>query len=379
MLQTIDRTSAIQNVVELLCRRVDLSDAQRVLADERYEAVGDWLKNPRSPLARHYIRIFPQGSLRLGTAVRPIGQDEFDLDIVILLSLDPRRLTDALSVLKEVYEWMRSSPIYRDMVTLEDRCVRVHYAGDFHLDLVPAFYDPDLGEPYLLIVDKDSPGHTKRTNPIGYARWFADRESIVKRAFAEVEIEPLPADNSLTPKSVLRREVQLIKRWRDVRFKNDKALAPPSVLLTTLVGERYHGEGSVIEAVSNGLERIESFVLDATEPPGIMNPAHSMECHSDLWLAKPDGFDAFRSRVPEFRAGWAKLVQAVGLDEITDALSELFDEELAKNAVTDHTKRFQAARELGTAGVRRGSPTLAIVPGPLVIPTRKHTFHGDGE
>ena len=56
------------------------------LAEEailEYEEVGAWLNDETSALHQYSPRVYPQGSFRLGTPVRPLRpEDEFDIDLV---------------------------------------------------------------------------------------------------------------------------------------------------------------------------------------------------------------------------------------------------------------------------------------------------------
>src|SRR5260370_1315895 len=60
-------------LLRAICAELRLSDALHRQAKERYEAVGRWLLVESGPLARGEPHLFPQGSLRLLTTVRPRG------------------------------------------------------------------------------------------------------------------------------------------------------------------------------------------------------------------------------------------------------------------------------------------------------------------
>ena len=70
--------------LELICQELDLTESQFEDAKEKYEAVGKWLDSGDS-IKYYGPRIIPQGSISLGTAVRPIGRNEFDIDLVCKL------------------------------------------------------------------------------------------------------------------------------------------------------------------------------------------------------------------------------------------------------------------------------------------------------
>ena len=86
-----------------------------------------------------------------------------------------------------------------------------------------------------------------------YARW--------------VEVEPLPTPVPATEKAALTKAVQLLKRWRDVRFKEDMDLAPSSIILTTLGGEQYTGQQICSDALTNILEGMVAFARSNRRKP----------------------------------------------------------------------------------------------------------------
>ena len=72
--------------LEDVARLLDIPDD---LADEaiaKYEAVAAWLSDEDSPLRQYEPELYPQGSFRLGTPIRPLkARDEFDIDLVCRL------------------------------------------------------------------------------------------------------------------------------------------------------------------------------------------------------------------------------------------------------------------------------------------------------
>lgn len=67
-----------------VCILSELTATQFRNVEEKYRAVGDWLAADGSSLALFAPEVYPQGSMLLGTTVRPYGQNEYDLDLVCL-------------------------------------------------------------------------------------------------------------------------------------------------------------------------------------------------------------------------------------------------------------------------------------------------------
>ena len=72
-------------LLDRILRDLELSPTQLVEARTSYEAVTQALVKAGMPVAPFFPWLFAQGSMRIGTTVKPIGQEEYDLDIVCLL------------------------------------------------------------------------------------------------------------------------------------------------------------------------------------------------------------------------------------------------------------------------------------------------------
>ena len=62
-----------------LAKKLDITPSKYKDAVERYTAVGSWLESGQYPKAAELPQIYPQGSFRLGTVIRPIkeGKENF--------------------------------------------------------------------------------------------------------------------------------------------------------------------------------------------------------------------------------------------------------------------------------------------------------------
>src|SRR6266545_7129155 len=70
----------LDDILTRICESLQISKGQHDLAVQRYEGVGRWLCEPGSSLAKFRPEIYPQGSLRIKTTVRPTKHQEYDLD-----------------------------------------------------------------------------------------------------------------------------------------------------------------------------------------------------------------------------------------------------------------------------------------------------------
>jgi hypothetical protein len=91
-----------------ICEELQLPPYRYNQADERYHAVSEALEAEGSPLSPFRPRIYSQGSMRLGTTVRPI-MGPHDLDFVCELSL-PHTLVEPIKLLQALYPSCAENP-----------------------------------------------------------------------------------------------------------------------------------------------------------------------------------------------------------------------------------------------------------------------------
>lgn len=165
---------------------------------------------------------FLQGSVATRTAIKPLLSDEFDVDVVYPFSLKVFRLEDRDA--GRLVRWFKSrlekNEFYARRLKPKDRCARIDYAGDFHMDLIPATRDEPNHQPYA--VPSRDLGDWIATNPLAFADW-------VRRKDANGAGQDSKGDGYFV------RSVRFMKRWRDQFFTLENA--PSSMLLTTVLGK----------------------------------------------------------------------------------------------------------------------------------------------
>lgn len=371
------KTTHLNVALHYICYRLQLPEAYFNTARDKYGEVGGWLTKNESPVLVHRPRVFHQGSMLLETTVKPLGQVEYDLDVICLL----RSATDRMSP-REVYDlvWKRLSanPEYKGRLKPKDRCIRVNFPNKFHLDVVPAIMDGSESPTSLSIPDlPTNAGRWKPSDPEGFAAWF--EEMCKKMVFqfsmeARASVDPIPDPQPYNQKFPLKRAVQLIKRWRDKRFHGNEELSTPSIVVTRLAGDVYDGEQTLMEAVGKILDRWH--FRFAQGRPLVFNPVNKKELISEKWESKPESFEAFKLAVANFRERWKALPGLEGIHNITKELIELFGD-VAADAVKESFEQMEAARKESTRHVTRDTVTLLTAPLAGAIRVKSHTFHGN--
>ena len=199
--------------------------------------------NEDGPVSEALVEQFRHGSFAHGTVVRPSnGEDEYDVDVTLVL--DNSKLSLQSKSPSSILSWVstRIRSYYRKMPFLESapkivqmpRCIRIEYAGDFHLDIVPAHYRTKLfgGFDYssLLVPDRLQKNWIN-SNPKGLNAWVRSVDKSTDRRFSKV--------------------VKMLKQWRNQKF--DGGRAPKSIVLEVLTGQNISGlDSSTLEEVFHG-------------------------------------------------------------------------------------------------------------------------------
>lgn len=65
-----------------IAEELDVPDSRYQAAEKAYTSVGKWLDRPESSIRAWSPKVYTQGSFALGTAIRPISEDEnYDVDL----------------------------------------------------------------------------------------------------------------------------------------------------------------------------------------------------------------------------------------------------------------------------------------------------------
>ncbi|MCE9567294.1 MAG: nucleotidyltransferase [Planctomycetes bacterium] len=382
----------LNRLLAMVVEHLDVPKSYYEKAAARHKSLGEWLHRPASLVRGFAPDIRPQGSFRYGTVIRPLNEkDDFDLDNVCLL----RALTkgDITQVeLKRLYgEEIKGYAKANGMlapVEEHNRCWRLQYADEvgFHLDTLPCVpEDPDVvrrlvgagvqsdwANRAIAITDRKHPQyHTPSrlwtsSNPRGFAHFFESRVALGRSSSllegrAQASIEDVP---SYEWKTTLQRSIQILKRHRDVMFRNDRDLAPISMVITNLAARAYSGESDLLAAITNIVTRMGTFVRQ--QKPRVPNPADPFEDYADKWSRDPrleknfwtwhEAVTADIARLPEILRG-----NTVGLE-----VRKIFRVDLTLDELREFTPRSPSA------------PAVARTAPSLIIPSAPKPWGNDG-
>lgn len=298
----------LNDVLSQVAIELDIPPHKYAEAMNRFEAIKRHLEAGDYRDATPPPAVYLQGSICLGTVIRPIeGGNDCGYDVDIVCEVDREKDGDDPKDLKnEVGAEVKGYANENNMEGPHNgkRCWALTYAPDsegigFHIDILPCLPDPDAGghishvnlsqgaadwqytRTTIAITNRNDdvspPEHDWRSsNPVGFARWF---KNICDPGYAHVDnlrqkrllfetyserpnfpynwAQDIPDALVRTP---LQRAIQIMKRHRDIRFNQiseDKQNHKPiSMIITTLAARLYEGKASQYQTTRSVLRFI---------------------------------------------------------------------------------------------------------------------------
>jgi len=339
-------SAALNRLLDQAAAALDIPEDVAEDAILQYESVAAWLGEEGSPLRDYSPEIYPQGSFRLGTPIRPLLRgEEFDIDLVCRLAIPKENITQK-DLKQRVGDRLRQNDELSKILAPKRRCWTLSYKARFHLDVLPAIPDFDAGDDSILLTDTELT-RWQHSNPIGYANWFFECMRAVyeeqRAALAEaagVSVEDVPRWRTRAP---LQRAVQLLKRHRDLRFPLGSDDRPASIVITTLAARAYRQQTEVYSALLGLARSMPHYIENRAGRWWIANPAHPEENFADKWNEKPGRKDAF--------VRWLRAVEA-DLGSAAAAPSDAAADQIVR-------KQFGPGSGLAKVAVSAAVPALA--------------------
>lgn len=360
---------------------LNISDFVYESAKKSYEELGEYLSNH----IKFDIEVYPQGSMSIGTTVKPISdEDDYDLDAVCQIDFSFETASGLKNIVGSV---LKNSKRYSTMLDSEGkRCWTLIYkSNNFHLDVLPASPFKE-NSTKIQITDKDLDSNTyefKTSNPKGYIEWFLNRQkNTYKKMLIEYKsqfqdsIEELKEYKIRTP---LQKTIQLLKRHRDIKYKdvsNDKKKEKPiSIIITTIVAQMYTGQETVYQLLLKFVSQYQQYIKkDADGNYIISNPINPQENFADKWIEYPERKDAFFKWIESVKK---ELIENTFLDidgriEQADYLKSIFGSNVIASVYTNRTNQY---RYNNKKFINHDS-LATLTTSKTDMKVNKHTFYG---
>lgn len=362
-----------EEFLEEVVSQLELPQSAYEKAIKRYESLGEWMGREGSTCAEYDPHVFPQGSFRLGTAIKPIlKDDEYDLDLACNLTKGVFASTHTQHDLKDLVgkelESYRTARGIDKKLEEKHRCWRLEYADElsFHMDIVPCIPE-DEAKQNKLVVSMESAGVDRFlaesvaaravgitddrlpsykilpsdwliSNPEGYAKWFESKMQVrleIVAATEAVQVDEVPLYERKNP---LQKVIQLLKRHRDVMFMNQPDSKPISVIITTLAANAYQGSHTLEDTLREVLDGLNKFVAANTDV--VNNPVNPEENFADRW-SMPENANLqlqhnFNSWVATVNRDFQLLLRDERTTILNEALQQSFNVSLPINKIESY-------------------------------------------
>lgn len=376
----------LNDLYERIVKTIDISNEMFDTAEKEYADLEDWIDN-ETP--QYKIHIYSQGSFALGTVVKPIEDSEdYDLDLVCEFAqqygLSARTLKcEAVKPLLERYKKTKGD------LENKRRCWHVEYEDvpNFHMDIIPAI---NRGK-YIDITNHDEESDTYDyigSNPLGYIEWFKNKKAERRKVLLEnyclehsatikcsADIDEIKEYHLKTP---LQKAIQILKRHRDIMFKDDtKHLKPISIIITTIAAELYRNEDNIVDALTNILENAEAYIKKNMigSEYHIDNPTYTgaeKENFADKWNEHPERADAFFKWLKKAKADLVdKRIYGMFRPQLAENFTQALGATTTQRVFTDIAKEDRAAIENQTKKIVTSTGAISST-GSVSIPRSHH-------
>ena len=383
------------SILDHLCMALDLTKTQRKTAEDRYATVTQLLAAPSSGISNYSPLLHVQGSFLHKTMVKPMAGVEFDVDLICLLH--GARSLGAKEMFRMVVAVLKGR--YPDLV-VKDRCCRIDYAGEFHMDIIPAC--PELGvEPSRILIPDRRLEQLLPSCPKLYATWFEEAALLMPvfitslsateafNAKSAAVIEPLPDYDGMMQEP-LRRFVQILKAARNHFYQGRTVQIPSSIVITTLAAHAYrrsvaggpyesmlHVFRAVVANLHNHIGVTRNF--EGRVQLDLRNPKDARENFLDGWKHDEKSFQAFFEWQRQVLLFIDRMMGVDVGDEGIDGAKKRLANTFGDSAATAAIRGIASGRREEVAFGRGGFLSSGIlVPASHVgaRTTPKHTFDG---
>ncbi len=385
----------IEAAVMDIARAIQITRTMHDEADRHFCGLAKHVDRPGSPFEDLVLEIYPSGSFSIHTATRSrLKTDQHDVDAVLEIDVSPEE--DPAWVLEELYKAIKGekgSKYFDYSIEKNSRCVTVTYPDGVTVDLMPVVRIAGTPERVATLFhhkpETDERYH-KEVNPKGFADHFNARveisEAFEKRfdarrylvegetyaemanrqlsetstlAVQKADMQPMPVHVPLDQKSPRVVALQLIKRFRDKRYrKHDDHRGkrkPPSIIIAAVALDAGPVNESLVDEVIAIAKRMRRKIRQAEQNLQrleVRNPAHYPDIFTDRWPTQRSDQQL-----------WAKdllvlidrleMLKRVGFDPalIQSTFDDLFGEKAGETALQAYHRAQTVLLENGALGM----------------------------
>lgn len=372
----------IDKMLRKIAKEIEISKTEYEKAVKSYNAVGTFIDNN---IPQYDIKVVPQGSFRLGTVIKPItDKDEYDIDLVAIID---HKFLNAKELKNIIGDALKSSDRYSEKLVEGKRCWTIEYSesSKYHMDILPTMMSDTYSTNKELTMthkeDEKSDYEFRQTNPEAYYDWFVERMEEERKRLKEeyavrnkLEIVDVP---EYEIKTTLQVAIQILKRYRDIKFKETPDIKPISIILTTLMAKVYTGKENVYELIEKfSKEYMMHIEKDKNGNIIIKNPVNENENFADKWPKYPERREAFFKFMTELEQDLVtnKILLEGNIREQADFYKKLFGENMVNRVYENIANETRSEREKANIYLKENGN---ITSQKTNINVRNHNFYGE--
>ncbi|MGI8710961.1 MAG: nucleotide-binding domain-containing protein [Acidimicrobiales bacterium] len=285
---------------------VNLNKTRLNTLEDRLSAVESFITD-EATFGPAFLELIPAGSWAHRSIIKPVtANDGFDADV--LLHMEEQTAWQPKDYIENLYWSFRGSANYKDRLQRKTRCLRITYAGEFHIDLVPFIERAGLYYITNRLVPEDT-GKLEASNPIAVTDWIDARQRLTNGSFIKV--------------------VRLLKYLRD--YKN--TFNCKSIILTTLLGEQVNEIEAMLAPdryrdVPATLNTLLGKLADSLPltMPAVFDPGGTGDNFTDRYREGWD-YDNFRAQIRRYATKVASAYAETSRPKAIAAWQEIFGDE----------------------------------------------------
>jgi hypothetical protein len=214
---------------ETLYSRIVPTDEQIALLQSKWNSLADILRDDLAARSGYPVKTWLQGSYKYGTMIRPVSiWEEYDVDLGFYFCWTSGKSTTPAPT--QMRTWVQDG-LHASLGYLggarsiddppKERCSRVHYDKQFHVDIPVYHLDEDSDKRRLATLTKG----WEASDPKKLYQWLLERFDREDR-------------------TRMRRVVRYLKAWAALAFAGTIDKRPSSTLLTVLVADAFDTDGA---------------------------------------------------------------------------------------------------------------------------------------
>ena len=368
----------VDKILLTICSKLQLPEYLYKLADERYHTIATIIES--DPVFKNVeLNMYAHGSFRLKTTVKPLNGEDYDLDFVVEISAETAGKMTPVELYDHIFRILSTDGIHNKMIEKKSRCIRINYANDFHMDIMPG-KQINLISREIIVPDKELKNWYHHSNPIRYAEWFEEQakthiiSEIQQMRKVQCSAEPIEEREIVTRLEPLRRAVQLIKRYRDIYCDEHETVPVRSIIICTLMGHITSTYSDTLQIIQDFCSYVNQCILESGQTPFVVKNPVVDETLSEKWEEDIQNYRDFVSMIDSLKQDVAKLRTLTINSDMNALMKKMFGETVTNEAIMEYAKKMNENRSEGVLSVDSAGRLNTKGVGASV---RKNTFYGE--